>query len=107
MADDGAFLEFVHAGGPALIRRARLLTGDAHLAEDLVQTTLLKVYLAWGSRTTWDNPGAYAQRVLYTSYCAWRGRRWTAETPTADPPEVATPAGLGSDVDADVHAALL
>ena len=36
------FREFVHARTAALSRTAYLLTGDAHLAEDLVQTALFK-----------------------------------------------------------------
>ena len=41
------FREFVHARTPALSRTAYLLTGDAHLAEDLVQTALFKAAKAW------------------------------------------------------------
>ena len=42
-----AFDEFVRARTPALARTAYLLTGDAHLAEDLVQTALFKAARAW------------------------------------------------------------
>jgi DNA-directed RNA polymerase specialized sigma24 family protein len=39
--DRAGFEAFVGARTPALTRTAYLLTGDAHLAEDLVQSALL------------------------------------------------------------------
>ncbi len=87
MTDDGDFVTFVAACGPQLLRSARLLTGEHQLAEDLTQTALLKVFLRWGSSPRWDSPAAYAQRVLYTTFCGWRGRRWNDERPTADLPD--------------------
>lgn len=102
-----AFEAFAAAVTPRLRRSARLLSGDPALAEDLVQTVLLKLYLHWGRSGTWDSPVAYAQRVLYTTFCAWAGRRWTAEVPTGDVPDVASPDAFeGSDTGA-VHSALL
>lgn len=45
---DAEFTEFVAAQRSRLMRAARLMAaGDEALAEDLVQTTLTKVYLAW------------------------------------------------------------
>ncbi|MFE3252995.1 sigma factor [Streptomyces sp. NPDC059209] len=44
---DGDFEAFVAARGPRLLRVAWLLTGDAHLAEDLLQMTLAKVWPKW------------------------------------------------------------
>ncbi len=43
--DHAAFTAFVAARSPALLRTAYLLTGDAHLAEDLVQTALFHLAL--------------------------------------------------------------
>jgi RNA polymerase sigma-70 factor (sigma-E family) len=52
-----------HNRGP-LLRSATLLTaGDTHLAEDLVQTTLVRLYLAW-PRARRTNLDAYARRAL-------------------------------------------
>src|SRR3954467_15538926 len=42
-----------------LVRTAYLLTGDHHEAEDLVQTTLAKVYRAWPRISRLDEPDAY------------------------------------------------
>jgi DNA-directed RNA polymerase specialized sigma24 family protein len=38
------FEEFVEGCGSRLLRTAWLLTGDAHLAEDLLQTALAKAW---------------------------------------------------------------
>src|SRR3954471_10832188 len=68
------FREFVHARTPALSRTAYLLTGDAHLAEDLVQTALFKTAKAW-HRIEGD-PEPYVRRILYTQNVSWwRSRR--------------------------------
>ncbi|WP_282696710.1 SigE family RNA polymerase sigma factor [Streptomyces sp. CC208A] len=45
--DDADFAAFASAAWPRLVRTAQLLTGDFHEAEDLVQTTLAKVYARW------------------------------------------------------------
>lgn len=63
------FREFVHARTPALSRTAYLLTGDAHLAEDLVQTALFKAAKAW-HRIDGD-PEPYVRRILYTQNVSW------------------------------------
>jgi len=68
------FREFVHARTPALSRTAYLLTGDAHLAEDLVQTALFKAARAW-HRIEGD-PEPYVRRILYNQNVSWwRSRR--------------------------------
>jgi RNA polymerase sigma-70 factor (sigma-E family) len=70
------FREFVHARASALSRTAYLLTGDAHLAEDLVQTALFKAAKAW-HRIEGD-PEPYVRRILYTQNVSWwRQRRLT------------------------------
>ena len=41
------FRSFAQARSRALLRTAYLITGDHHHAEDLLQATLTKVFLAW------------------------------------------------------------
>ena len=41
---------------PRLFRTALLMCGDWHLAEDLVQTTLGKLYVAWAKVERADVP---------------------------------------------------
>jgi RNA polymerase sigma-70 factor (sigma-E family) len=100
------FALFAGAATPRLIRSARLLTGDPYLAQDLVQTVLLKMYLRWRRVAGSDAPHAYAQRVLYTTFCAWRGRRWTAETPTDPLPDRPGADPFAGAETGAVHAAL-
>ena len=62
---------------------ARLLAaGDAHLAEDLVQTALVRVYLAWGRART-GNPVAYARRTLVNCTTDHHRRGFTRREHTA------------------------
>ena len=75
MATPEGFAEFVVARQAALLRTAYLLTGHAQDAEDLVQTTLVKVVPQW--RRIQDNPEAYVRRVLVNENISrWRRRRW-------------------------------
>lgn len=66
------FTEFVAARSHALIRAARLLTGDPHQAEDLVQTALTKLAARWRRV---DDPEAYARRIIYHDQVSWWRRR--------------------------------
>jgi RNA polymerase sigma-70 factor (sigma-E family) len=67
------FSEFVAARSRSLLRTAYLLTGDHQRAEDLVQTTLTKVYLRWARVSRMDQPGGYARRILVNQAAS---RRW-------------------------------
>ena len=89
--DPEAFEEFAHARTPHLFRSAWLLAGDRHLAEDLVQETLAKMFRAWGGIRRIDNPAAYAQTVLARTYISHRRRRSSTERPVADTPDRAAP----------------
>ena len=102
--DDDGFASFAAGAAPRLGRTARLLTADRHLAEDLVQATLLAVYLRWRWVAAMDAPHPYAQRVLYTTFCSWRGRRWSAERPTDHLPEWA--AAGAAPAERDGHGAV-
>ena len=85
MRDAEQFAEFVSERSPHLLRAAWLLTGDWHLAQDLVQVSLEKSWPRWGRDV--EHPEAYVRRVMLTTYVSWRRRRWTGEVPTADLPE--------------------
>lgn len=83
-----AYQDFAARRGPALYRSACLLTsGDTHLAEDLVQETLGRMYTAWRKKRCIDNPAAYAQTVLVRVYLTHRRRRSSGEQPTVLIPE--------------------
>ena len=95
MADEAAFRAFVESNGAALLHAARLLTGDHHRGEDLVQTALTRVYLKWDRI---DAPLAYARKAMVTAHIDSTRRRWWGERPTETLPEVA--AAESTDVSA-------
>ena len=69
------FEAWVHARGGALARTAYLLTGDVHLAEDLVQDTLARVAQHWRRVGRGDSPDAYARKVMHhLAIDRWRRR---------------------------------
>lgn len=85
MADRSGYTEYVEERSPQLLRLAYLLCRDWALAEDLLQTALVKVWGAW--RRVGDDPDRYVYRVLVNTHASWWRRRWRGEIPTAAPPE--------------------
>lgn len=81
---DTEFVEFVTAQRTALMRMARLLTaGDDASAEDLVQTTLTKLYVHWPRVRRAGNPVGYARTSLTHAFVDEQRRAYTRrETPT-------------------------
>ncbi|WP_328537463.1 SigE family RNA polymerase sigma factor [Streptomyces sp. NBC_00344] len=82
------FREFAVGRATHLFRSACLLTsGDTHLAEDLVQETLGRMYGLWGRVARIDNPAGYAQTVLVRTFLTHQRRRSSAERPVDEVPE--------------------
>ncbi|MEU6671532.1 SigE family RNA polymerase sigma factor [Streptomyces sp. NPDC046727] len=69
------FQSFVVGRWPRLMRTAFLLTGEQHAAEDLVQSTLEQVYVAWRRVGTADDPEAYVRRVMINAHARKHRRR--------------------------------
>ncbi len=70
------FEQWVRARSGALARTAYLLTGDVHLAEDLLQDTLARVAARWRRVTREGRPDAYARKVMHhLAIDAWRRRQ--------------------------------
>jgi RNA polymerase sigma-70 factor (sigma-E family) len=86
---DEQFHDFVLARRAGLVRTATLLTaGDAHLAEDLVQSTLTKLYVGWPAFRRADNPDGYVRRALVNALTDERRRLWRRrERPVAELPD--------------------
>jgi RNA polymerase sigma-70 factor (sigma-E family) len=82
--DDG-FTEYVAQRHRHLLRTAYLLCGDLHLAQDLVQNTLVKLYRAWPRVCRVDNVDAYVRRILVNSHQDELRRPWRRERAVADP----------------------
>ncbi|MFF3844941.1 SigE family RNA polymerase sigma factor [Streptomyces sp. NPDC002328] len=88
------YAEFAAARAGQLYRSACLLAaGDTHLAEDLVQETLGRLYVRWGRVSRADNPAAYAQTVLTRTFLAHQRRRSSGERAVDVVPERAACAG--------------
>src|SRR4051794_19227612 len=81
---DSEFVDFVTAQRTALVRMARLLTaGDDAAAEDLVQTTLTRLYVHWPRVRRAGNPVGYARTSLTHAFVDERRRAYSRrETPT-------------------------
>lgn len=108
-ARDEEFRTYVLARRAGLLRTATLLTaGDQHLAEDIVQSTLTRLYLSWPLFKRATNPGGYARRALVNALMDEHRRPWRRrERTSSEVPErpSAEPEAGSARVDA-LHAAL-
>ncbi|WP_327325234.1 SigE family RNA polymerase sigma factor [Streptomyces sp. NBC_01210] len=88
------FREFAAGRASHLFRSACLLTsGDTHLAEDLVQETLGRMYARWGRMSRIDNPAGYAQTVLVRTFLTHQRRLSATERPIGEVPDSALQSG--------------
>ncbi|AKH83254.1 RNA polymerase sigma24 factor [Streptomyces sp. CNQ-509] len=97
-AQPPGFEEFVAARGPRLLRVAWLLTGDAQLAEDLLQTVLAKVWPKW-EQIADGSPEAYVRTAMVHTNISWWRRHWWGEVPHGELPDAAAPADAFAQVD--------
>lgn len=102
---DTALHAFVENRRTALFRSAYLMCGSREEAEDLVQTTLVKVVLGSRRHGGLDNLEAYARRTLVNTFISARRRFWRREHAYGELPEVAEHA-VDSDTGLLVRAAL-
>ena len=96
------YREFASARATQLFRLAYLMCGDWHEAEDLVQTTLASLFIAWSRVRRRNSMDTYARRVLVNAFISQRRLKRSRETPTAQFAEVRAPA-----VDADLRVTLV
>jgi RNA polymerase sigma-70 factor (sigma-E family) len=108
---DEEFRSYILEQRTALLRTATLLAaGDAHLAEDLVQTTLTRLYLSWPAFRAATNRGAYARRALVNAFIdeerrPWR-RRERSHSELPDIPQQVAPVSAQVSRAEEVNAAL-
>jgi hypothetical protein len=88
---DEEFTAYVAARARLLRRSAFLLCGDWHRREDLTQSALTKVYLAWPRVRRADNVDGYVRQVLVRTYLDEQRRQWRREQPTGEALEAAGP----------------
>ena len=87
--DVTAFSDLVATRSAALLRTAYLVVGDHQLAQDLVQESLVKTYVAWPRLRDVTKAEAYARRTIVTTAISWRRRRSFHERPVLAIPEQA------------------
>jgi RNA polymerase sigma-70 factor (sigma-E family) len=105
-ADEAAFRGFAHSRRPGLRRTAYLMCGDWHQADDLVQTALTKLYVAWRRVRNDEAPDAYVRRILTRCFLDERRRPWRRESPVEVLEEQAAPGGRADEDVLDLRSAL-
>ena len=105
---DAEFGEYLESRAVVMRRTAYLLCGgDWHRAEDLVQTTLTKIYVAWSRLRRDGSVDAYSRKIMVRaaideSRRAYRRR----EAVVGDVPETVTSQASGVEDAVDVRRAL-
>jgi RNA polymerase sigma-70 factor (sigma-E family) len=102
MVVNETFEDYVVARSAALLRTSYLLTGNRADAEDLLQTTLAKTYLAWDRIRDHEAVDGYVRRtMLNTRTSFWRRKR-----PESLYDVLPERPGRDAEADADLHDAL-
>jgi RNA polymerase sigma-70 factor (sigma-E family) len=100
--DDTDYREFASARARQLFRLAFLMCGDWHEAEDLVQTTLASLFVAWKRVRRRNSMDTYARTVLVNAFLSQRRLKRSRELPIAQFADKSAPA-----VDADLRLTLV
>jgi len=77
--DDAGYCSWIALRASALRRKAYLLCGDWHTADDLVQEALIALYPKWSRVVRGGHVDAYANRVLVGKYVDAQRRPWRRE----------------------------
>src|SRR6478752_795198 len=99
-----AFTEFMSMRSASLFRTAYLIVGDHQLAQDLLQESLIKTYVAWPRLRDVSKAEGYTRKTIVTTAISWRRRRSFHERPTDLLPDTAVP-DAGEEV--TTHASLV
>jgi RNA polymerase sigma-70 factor (sigma-E family) len=98
-AEEAAFRDYVSARMERLRRTAFLYCRDWHTADDLVGTTLVKLYQHWHRAQRADNPDAYVHGMLAHAWLDERRRPWRRERSVPELPELRQPDNPAGDGD--------
>jgi RNA polymerase sigma-70 factor (sigma-E family) len=74
--DEESFRRFAIRYAASLRRSAFLFCGDWHLADDLLQTTLIKVYRSWSRIQADESLANYGRTVLLRTWLDEKRRPW-------------------------------
>ena len=77
------FRDFASARATQLFRIALFMCDDWHEAEDLVQTTLAKVFVSWDRLREISSADSYARKVMLNAFLSQRRLKRSGELPTA------------------------
>ncbi|MEZ5091366.1 SigE family RNA polymerase sigma factor [Nocardioides sp.] len=97
MTAEPDFESWVTARGPALLRLAFVVSGDAAEAEDLVQEALSRAYPRWRRISAMEHPEAYVRRIILNTHTSWWRRR-RRERPVPQLPERGVEASVGDEL---------
>lgn len=103
------FVAFTRAHRADLVRTAALLcAGDEAFAEDVVQSTLTRLFLSWSQVRRADSPLAYARRSLTHVFIdeARRAHR-RRETTVAEPSDALAAEPAGHETDPELRSLVL
>ena len=101
------FREFAEACQAQLRRGAFLLCGDWHQAQDLTQTTLMKLYAAWGRVNRDGNVDAYARTILTRTFIDQQRKGGWREQPVDEVPDLPSAASAAPELRMVMQEALM
>ncbi|CAA9374334.1 MAG: Sigma-70, region 4 type 2 [uncultured Nocardioides sp.] len=81
---DDDFASYLAAREQALLRTAYALTGNVHDAQDLLQTALAKLYLAWDSVRDREALDGYVRRIMVNENTSLWRRAWKRREHVSD-----------------------
>jgi len=93
------FDDYVSAKADGLLRHAMVVTADAHVAEDLVQSVLERAYPRWARIGAMEYPDAYLRRMVVNEFISLRrriGRVFVVDR-VPEPPELSDPSDHHAD----------
>lgn len=101
------FEEYAASRRPALVRLAYALTGSWHTADDVVQTALAKLYVAWPRVRRAGAEDAYVRQTILRVSIDESRRPWRRERAGLDGFDHPAPPGLDPGDRQDLVAALM
>ncbi|ONI67383.1 RNA polymerase subunit sigma-24 [Kribbella sp. ALI-6-A] len=95
-AATSSFDQVVRSSERRLLRIGLMLSGNAHTAEDLVQSVLARAHRRWGRIGGLEHPDAYLRTMLVNEFLSWRRRLKNRELPLAELDETPTTEDVSS-----------